>query len=97
MDKYSEDWSWRLEANQVKTTRERVGQWLRRLADRIDGRTSQALRLTTQPPLDRATTLEVYRQGQLQMQRSVEQACVLAAEECLLQRLRPELFGQSRG
>lgn len=94
MAEQSVEWSYKLQCNQAATWRERVGNWLRRLAGKVDGRSTMALRLTTTPPLDRATRAEIFRQGFAQMDRSVRASCTLAAQEQLLRIEMPHLFAE---
>lgn len=88
----SEDWAYAVQINQALTWRERLGNWLRGLASRVDGRTSMAIRMTTTPPLDQAARLEVLHTGVSQIIQSAKEASLWAAQERLLQRACPDLF-----
>lgn len=85
-------WSYSIECNHATTWRERLGNHLRRLAGRIDGRESMAFRMHAQPPLDAATRLAVYKQGFKTIEQSLSASAQAAAEEQLLRELHPELF-----
>lgn len=63
--------TWSLRVNRATTWRERLGNALRRLAGRIDGRWSLGIEIVTQPPIGITSQGECLFQGYAAMSRAI--------------------------
>ncbi len=84
-------------ANKPESWRQRVAQWLHNLADRIDGRLSTAVQVTSDPPVPEAVVRRALNMG---LGYRYELLRAEAREECierLLRRSAPSLYGDRRG
>lgn len=84
---------WRFTCNSDEPDRwlDRIGTALRRCAQRIDGRTSLAMRIDSQPPLPRAAQAAIIRDAVSRIHVVVAEASRAEACELLLAQLRPDL------
>lgn len=91
-------WDTRLRVNgPAASWRERVGNWLRAAAMRLDGRWSLAVELRSSERLDVAEQKEVLAAGFDEWTRQLGVATRLAAVEQLMRAQRPDLFEQREG
>ena len=81
---YSADYKWHFRVNVAQGWREKLGNALRMLAQRIDGRLSLAIAIETAPPLNQDDKVACVKHGLGAMQWAVEQSVRLACAENIL-------------
>lgn len=87
------NWRWRTNVNSRNDTmRKRIGQWLRDLAERIDGRISLGVEILTEPEIGRARVLECIDQGIAAIDRAAGIEAKHVALDEGLKKLDPILF-----
>lgn len=92
------EWSTHLRVNgPAASWRERVGNWLRAAAMRVDGRWTLAVELRSSERLSVAEQKEVLRAGFAEWTRRLDVVTHQAAVEQLLRAQRPDLFEQREG
>lgn len=69
-----------------------VGRWLRKAADRLDGRRSLAVALAIDPPIANAALHECFKQGAQAIDRAIEDECRTEARERVMRRVAPQLY-----
>lgn len=72
--------------------RRKLGRLLRRAADRLDGRRSLAVALTTEPDLSPSARHECFKRGAIAIEQAAEAEMRLEAQERILRRANPRLF-----
>ncbi len=72
--------------------RGRIGGWLRRLADRIDGRTSLALGILVMPDIDESAVVDAVKAGINLMERGILSAAEAEAGELYMRQMAPGLW-----
>lgn len=86
-------WSFIFRANGAPASmNERVGNVLRNLADKVDGRMTVAFSFKTTPQLEYTRLARCIESGFHTIQQSMEHEVVLDATEELFEELRPDLF-----
>lgn len=74
--------------------RRRIAAFLRRQADRLDGRSSYAVMLETDPPIDAGDASRAIDAGFDFAEQHVRELLRAAATEAVMQQTSPELFEQ---
>jgi hypothetical protein len=74
--------------------RRKLGRLLRRAADRVDGRRSLAVQLETTPAISAAALHGCFKRGAIAIEQAAEAELRLEAQERILRRAHPELFGE---
>lgn len=97
MSKDPSTWWWVFRVNLPRGWRQHVGQWLRRLAARIDGRWSLAIEVRTDPPIDSVTTRAVIRAGMKHAERLLTNETEAAACDRVMRARMPDLFRDLHG
>lgn len=87
-----EPWSWALAMNHPQGWRQRLAQWLHRLATRIDRRPVMVMSFASSPPLSSLQVQQIILHGHKSMQQAMEGEVRSEAIERLLQRAQPELY-----
>lgn len=72
--------------------RHRLAQWLRRRADRLDGRRSLATLIQSTPPLDARTQLRVIQAGYATMKKAMNVEVEAEAFEGVMRQIHPGLY-----
>jgi len=92
-DTVKRDWSYRVTVNSAASNiRERVADWLRKMAYKIDGRITLACHIETTPELSLAKKVECLNRGFTAVEQSVALEVRNEAQEQLFQELNPDLF-----
>ena len=92
MTEFSSEWNSLVRLNAPRNRRQRIGAWLRRVADRLDGRVSLSFEVSTSPPLPKARVIECLRCAFRAVKYAVESECQAHAEERVLRACKPALF-----
>lgn len=83
---------WKLLCNKPRTGRQRIGQWVHRLAAKIDGRRYLVLEYKTDPPLSVSQMMEVEDSAVQHMHRCITAEVREESIERLLRRQRADLY-----
>lgn len=83
---------YRFSVNEASTWRDRMGNLLRRVATRIDGRHSIAVAIHSDPPLSPAQHQQCLQQAAVAIDRAVEIECRHELTEIAMRELCPQLF-----
>ncbi|WP_153116033.1 hypothetical protein [Rhodocyclus tenuis] len=73
------------QVNVAKSIRDRLGQWLRDVATRIDGRHSLEISIVTAPPISHEDEVAIIHHGLKAMSWAVTDSAQNAATESILQ------------
>lgn len=100
MQQVGTEWSYRLEVNAHQLpghkpawpAREMLANALRALAQRLDGRVSLAVRITTQPPISAEQRIECWRQATTAWERALHHTTHAESVEAELRRTAPQLW-----
>lgn len=84
--------TYRLEMNGRRDWRDRLGNWLRQVAWRIDGRTTLALRFESQPPMSLRSRHDVVKAGFEAMVRGMREEVRCESIERLAERELPGVW-----
>lgn len=89
-------WRFRLQVNgPPRNWRDSVGDVLRLLAEKIDGRVSLGVQAATEPPIGHRRMLECLNLGFDAARRALESEARAEAEETVLRQMHGELFDES--
>lgn len=91
--KHEAQYTYELHCNALpRHWRDRVGEWLREWADRVDGRRSLAVNMDSDPPVPISVHADVMRKGVEHMARLHKDAVAAECAERLLKQVAPHLF-----
>lgn len=82
----------RIAVNETTGWRDRLGNFLRRIADRVDGRDSLALEMASVPPVPRMRRRECVHIGLQAMSTAFKEVVREESCELILHEAHPELF-----
>ncbi len=90
---FSVSYRWKCRVNTSQSRRERIGDWLRKLATRIDRRFSLAIAIEATPAISRHDEINCIRFGIDKMLWAVNATVEAQAEEVLLTAMTKEKHG----
>lgn len=86
------EYTWRLRCNDPAGWRQRVGHWLHRLAECIDGRRILAVEISSVPTISRVQRAEIELSGVRHMEVMLADTVGAEAIELIARDIRPDLY-----
>lgn len=93
-DMHTVKWSHQMVVGGGTALRARLGNWLRKLATKVDGRRSLAVSIVTEPQISEARVKACIIHGLRQIPPALESEAHDAAITEAMKHLHPELFGE---
>lgn len=91
------EWHRRLAVNSASGVRQKVARAIRRIADRVDGRKSLVIEMTSTPALPKELRERIVRKGFDHMAALLMEAARAEALEAGMRTLHPELYDEGAG